>query len=125
MCSVPGKKGENLMRGKLSIASVSVVLSLAIVACAGTPGAEGKSESVSRADFGEDWPLTVDSGVLSCEDGGYVYFTADGTRYAVNGFAMTKGDAPRINTIWANDPTGLSPRKNIGPLIDRGLALCE
>jgi Protein of unknown function (DUF2511) len=110
---------------RLTIASVSVVLSLAIVACAGTTGE--KSERVSRADFGDEWPLTVDSGVLSCESGGFVYFTADadGTRYAVNGFAMTKGDAPRIDAIWANDPTGVGPRQNIGPLIDRGLALCD
>jgi hypothetical protein len=113
------------MRRRLTTASVFVVLSVAIVACAGTPGAGGKSERVSRADFGEEWPLTVDSGVLSCEEGGFVYFTADDTRYAVNGFALTKGDAPRIDAIWANDPTDASLRRNIGPLIDRGLALCE
>ena len=104
---------------------------LALAGCGGRDNGQGSaattgSQTVSRADFGEEWPLTVDSGVLSCEGAGSVYFTADdGRRYAVNGTAMTAGDAQRIDAIWADDPTGLSPKKNIGPLIDDGLKLCE
>ena len=103
--------------------AILLVPCLAVVACQST---EANSQPVSRANFGEEWPLTVDSGVLSCEGAGSVYFTADdGRRYAVNGTAMTAGDAQRINAIWADNPTGLSPKKNIGPLIDGGLKLCE
>jgi hypothetical protein len=107
---------------RLTLCSILVALSLAVVAC---QSAEGNSETVSRAGIGDQWPLTVDSGVLSCEGAGAVYFTADGTRYAVNGTAMTTEDAERITAIWADDPTGLSLKRNIGPLIDRGLKLCE
>jgi hypothetical protein len=42
--------------------------------------------------------------------------------YAVNGLAKGQGFKD-IEPIWADDPeTGL--KKNIGPIIDRGLALC-
>jgi hypothetical protein len=116
------------------------VVSLLMVACsAGSnerPSTEGASGSgttqpsrvpgmVTRADFGKDWPLTVDAGVLSCEGASAVYFTANGIRYAVNGSARTRKDAPDIDPIWAKDPRGYSPKKDIGPLIDRGLQLCE
>jgi hypothetical protein len=41
---------------------------------------------------------------------------------AVNGLAKRQGFKD-IEPIWADDPeTGL--KKNIGPIIDRGLALC-
>jgi hypothetical protein len=112
-------------RRTLTSLAILIAPCLAVVACQSTE-TEAKSQTVSRADFGEEWPLTVDSGVLSCEGAGSVYFTADdGRRYAVNGTAMTAGDAQRIDAIWADDPTGLSPKKNIGPLIDTGLKLCE
>ncbi|MGQ0846525.1 MAG: DUF2511 domain-containing protein [Sporichthyaceae bacterium] len=78
---------------------------------------------VSRATMGDQWPLTVDSGVLSCFAGG-VYFTTGGTRYTVNGIADSRGDGADIAPIWSksNNP---GPRKNIGPLIDTGLGLCN
>lgn len=85
----------------------------------------GTSVEVTRADFGRDWPLTVDSGVLSCEGAGAVYFTSGGTRYALNGLAQGQGDAPEVDPIWADNPSGFAPKKNIGPLIDRGLQLCD
>ena len=45
-----------------------------------------------------------------------MYFTAEGTRYAVNGTARTNGDASEIDGIWAADPTGVAPKKDIlGP----------
>jgi hypothetical protein len=107
----------------LTFLAIVTASSLAVVAC---ESAGASSRTVSRTDFGEEWPLTVDSGVLSCEGAGSVYFTSrDGKRYAVNGTAMTAGDAEQIDPIWEEDPRGLSPKKNIGPLIDEGLKLCE
>jgi hypothetical protein len=74
--------------------------------------------------MGKQWPLTVDSGTLSCDgsDGvGSVTFETGGKLYAVNGLARQDGYAD-ITPIWAKAGYGL--RKNIGPLIDRGLKLC-
>lgn len=81
-------------------------------------------ERISRDDFGADWPLTVSHGELRCEEPSAVVFTApDGTEYGVNGMATTQGYA-EIDPIWRRDPSGIVPRMDIGPLIDRGLELC-
>jgi hypothetical protein len=80
-----------------------------------------KSERVTRAQFGDEWPFTVDGGVLRRYPIGGVTFKANGTEYAVNGLAKGQGFKD-VKEIWADDPeTGL--RKNIGPIIDRGLEL--
>lgn len=88
--------------------------------------AEGPLE-VSRSDFGDDWPLTVERGTLACEEPSAVIFTTGGTTYAVNGMASgladQRGWEAEIDPIWAEGEA--APRKNIGPLIDRGLELCE
>ena len=71
--------------------------------------------------MGADWPLTVRAGKLSCDSGAVYFRPRGGPTYAVNGTALTRG-APRINPIWKKTMGEL--RNDIGPLIDRGLALC-
>ena len=90
--------------------------------------------SVSAADFGDAWPLTISSGILRCEKvlipgllGGsisVVVFDAAGKRYAVNGVAKSRRAGVPIDEIWAANPALPGAQKNIGPLIDRGLRLC-
>ena len=76
--------------------------------------------------MGGKWPLTVSDGVLACDgaDGvGEVTLKApDGTVYAVNGSAGSAG-AKDIGPIWASAGAGL--KKDISPLIQLGLALCD
>lgn len=83
---------------------------------------------ITKQEFGEKWPLTVDEGILACKGkGGFgeVIFKANGKTYAVNGIAMgTKKYIP-VDEIWANDPSASVLKKNIGPIIDRGLKLCQ
>jgi hypothetical protein len=85
---------------------------------------------ISRDDLGEQWPLTVDAGVLSCESHGggvhSVFFTdPEGKRYALNGKAEGHHpELPLIDQIWAPNPKVPELKINIGPLIDRGLELC-
>lgn len=102
-------------------ARVATTLGFAIVVgCAAAP----PGLSVSRAEFGDSWPLTVDRGTLRCEAPGAVIFQApDGSDYAVNGLASSQG-YPGIDPIWADDPDPLIPKLSIAPLVDRGLALC-
>lgn len=99
-----------------------LVIALMLGACGGA-GAE-VGEPVSRADFGDDWPLTVDTGELRCEGASAVVFVVDGTEYGVNGSALSAG-YPEIDPIWADDPSGNAPKMDIGPLIQAGLELCE
>jgi hypothetical protein len=101
---------------------------LLAVACSssGTDGGE-QSKEVTRADFGDAWPLLVDGGTLECKgsDGtGAVTFRTGGTTYAVNGLAKSQG-ARDIDKIWAPNPSIPGAKKNIGPLIDEGLRLCR
>jgi hypothetical protein len=85
----------------------------------------GNETSISSDEFGNEWPLTVDEGIVRCEGAGEVYFTADGTTYSVNGLAMGNSDLPDIDVIWADDPEISGLKINISPIIDRGLELCD
>lgn len=83
-------------------------------------------QKMSRADLGDDWPLTVESGIVRCEGAGEIYFdAANGTTYAVNGLALGRDTAPKIDPIWANNPDIKGTKINIGPIIDQGLELCD
>jgi hypothetical protein len=108
-----------------------------------------REQEVSSADLGENWPLTVERGTLVYEEPGAVLFVYEGTTYHLNGLA--KGIEKRdhrgwkdIDPLWAHDPDA-EPlerpadwdeeeegpwedypwKRNIGPLIQRGLALGE
>jgi len=83
---------------------------------------------ITKDDFGDDWPFTVDEGVLAGNGSGgigEVIFTVDGVTYAVNGTARGTGKYTEIDEIWADDPELAGLKKNIGPIIDRGLELCQ
>lgn len=79
-----------------------------------------KTLRVSAAEMGPDWPLTVDAGELRCLPPGAVVIRVGTQDYAVNGLTMARGFAS-IDPIWAVATT--SPRKDLSPLILRGLAL--
>lgn len=79
---------------------------------------------VSRDLLGDAWPLTVDDGVLACRDQAVV-FTSGGTVYAINGTAKQRGDYADIAPIWADHPTIEGLKKDLSPLLERGLALCQ
>lgn len=110
--------------GKASILVAAIALaSSGLVGC-GDTSSSGNSEAISEADFGNEWPFSVDEGVLRCEGAGAVVFEAEGTDYAVNGTASGQGYA-EIEPIWLEDPAAAGLKINIGPIIERGLALCE
>ena len=120
------------------LAAVIVLVLLAIGACApeetansgssgdnSPPSLAANEARMSRAELGDDWPLTTEEGIVSCEGAGEVYFTTNGTHYAVNGLANGLDNAPDIEAIWADDPKMKGLKINIGPIIDRGLELCD
>lgn len=118
------------MRGVLWFGAALLITTLA--SCGGSRsdsaqegGGSSNAALMSRDQLGSDWPLTVDEGAVRCEGAGEVYFEATGQTYAVNGTAMGMSDLPDIDAIWADDPETPGLKINIGPIIDRGLKLCD
>jgi hypothetical protein len=79
---------------------------------------------VSRTMLEDDWPLTVESGTLTCLEGRLLVFVTDnGKTYAVNGTAVGTKRWPQIREIAL--PTGVpGVIKSLQPLLTRGLPLC-
>lgn len=86
----------------------------------------GPGVEVYAHEYGRTWPLTVDHGTLRCdgEDKAVTFEAPDGTVYALNGPAKVRSLGIDIDPIQLRDPD--NPRRGgVGPLINRGLDLCE
>ncbi len=79
---------------------------------------------ISREEYGENWPFTVDSGRLECWRGPAAVFVTDGTVYQLNGVAKQMGHAP-IDPIWRDNPAIPGTKISLGPVIQRALKLCN
>lgn len=79
--------------------------------------------AVSRGDYGDKWPLTIDRGVLRCE-GGAITLEASGTMYALNPEAQQRHLGGALVPVWAPNPKVENARMSISSLIQDGLALC-
>lgn len=83
--------------------------------------------------FGDQWPLTVPYVVAHCKNitvaGRHLQVATvdapNGETYAVNGTAKDHGDHVDIDPIWAPHPDVSGLKRNIGPVTDAALALCD
>lgn len=73
---------------------------------------------ISRKDYGEKWPFTIDSAELSCTPPGIVTLWANDKTYALNDVAGSRGYA-KIDEI------SKGPQADTISFITKGLALCE
>lgn len=83
-------------------------------------------KEVTKAQFGDKWPLSVESGTLHCEGSktsGAVTLYADGITYALNLQAQSDGYAQPGN-IWLDDPEEAGQKIPVGPLVQEGMKLC-
>ncbi|MDW5609258.1 hypothetical protein [Mycolicibacterium sp. D5.8-2] len=83
---------------------------------------------VSEATWVGEWPLTVPEAVLGCVPVGpaampAVTLTVGDVVYGVNGTA--RRTYPGIEPIWKPDPEIPGARVNIGPMIGKGLRICD
>lgn len=104
----------------VTIFSIVVAMTL-ILACSG--GSEDAGV-VSAADFGDQWPLTVDGGKIECLAGSAIVIRVASTTYQLNGAAAAQGFRD-IDPIWKANPNPNIPKMNIGPLVSYGLDLCD
>ena len=88
---------------------------------------------VSRADLGDAWPFTVDSGVVACNhpSSEIVFFTSQSQKiYAIDevakGMEMAKGMKryADVREILRDHPSVAGSKVDIGPILDRGRKLC-
>jgi hypothetical protein len=113
--------------------ALAITGAVLLTGCGGSASGEGAGDgnaegAVSRAQFqsdGKKWPLTVDSGTLTCESGSRITFSSGDTTYAVNGLAKGDHKWADIDPIWADDGSGLGLKVDIGDLISAGQALCD
>lgn len=97
----------------------SLVLLTGLVACSG--------DEISKEQLGDDWPLTVESGVLKCIDDNGILLAiieVNGVEYQLNGAAKSMG-YENIDIIWSNNPSIPGARLSLSPLISKALELCN
>lgn len=80
-----------------------------------TPKSDGLV--VSQSDLG--WPLNIPGGVLKCSGNAVTLTTDQKTVYALNGNARGQAE----NNGWRDSQPFISG--DIGPLIAKGLTLCQ
>jgi hypothetical protein len=77
-----------------------------------------KGVYVTKSQYGDDWPFTIESGYVESVDYAVVFHGCNGTTYALNGIARGQGVYEEIDPIWK--PDGLGGRKSVGQLIQVG-----
>ena len=83
--------------------------------------------------FGAEWPFTVDSGTVKCEEPGALIFVSnEGDRhYSLNGTAKAQIGYPypnEVKDIWKFDPTMPAKYKlriSLLPIMDYARTLCR
>lgn len=79
---------------------------------------------MTRAQFGDSWPFTVDSGYLDCVPPSCAVFRTGSTTYGLNGLAKSR-DFQDVRPIWRDDPNAPGLKISIGPMIDLALKECQ
>lgn len=82
-------------------------------------------KEISKQDFGDKWPFTVDHGLLRCIPPGQVVFEVAGTAYAVNRVRQPVKHFPPADSILRAKPHGSSNKMSLAPIIGLGLDLCK
>lgn len=97
-----------------------------------TPGPNRPAGYISEETWANGpWPFTVPEGTLLCAPYGVggsqqsVTFVANRVMYAVNGTAKGAGQFEDIESIWKANPEIPGTKVNIGPVLEKGLSLCN
>ena len=106
----------------MTVLVVFYVLLAATAACLAMMGPFDAGTRVTRADLGPAWPLTIFEGTLRCEVGGAIILQHHGTEYNLTRHDQ-HGAYADVAGIQAEDVAG--NRKDLSPLIERGMRLCS
>ena len=99
---------------------LTTVLLFALAACGGGSD-EGKV--VDANEFGQAWPLSVESGVVTCESGNIALFTTEGTTYGLNPPALD-ANYPDVEPLRIANPAIPELKMDLGTLVNLALRQC-
>lgn len=104
-----------------SVLCLILLLTSAVIACS------DNSKSLTKDEFGEDWPFNVESGKVYCVDGIIVVFETNGNSYALNDAARLSGNYKNIRDILRPDANypGKKITMDLSLIEFEGLKLCE
>lgn len=91
-----------------------------------TDTSEGEAlsgELITKEEFGDKWPFTVDEGRIECRQAGALVFVSGEFEYQLNGMASQLGYAS-INSVWRWNPDIEGTRIPLTPVIQRAQSLC-
>ena len=114
---------------KRYVLGLTMLALLALAACGGNgDGDEGRV--ATAAEFGQAWPLSVESGVVSCVGGSDVaigreiaLITIDGTTYGLNSSAL-EANYPDLEALRIDNPAIPGVRLDLGTLISLAIRQC-
>jgi hypothetical protein len=93
-------------------------------------GCSQPGETITKDEYGNDWPYLVTSGRLYCDPpGSNVVMASGGKIYALNGRAIgnarKRGYIDARKSITQRDENGYFTIGNDRKIIERGLAMCN
>ncbi len=107
-----------------------LAVTVLLVGCGpSTPYADNpRTQKVSRAEYGERWPLTIAEAELDCVQPAAVILRSGPDIYALNGTAEATRKYKPIEPLLLPNPkpdqAKLGRRASLEPLVDAGLRLC-
>ncbi|WP_210649007.1 DUF2511 domain-containing protein [Nocardioides sp. SYSU D00065] len=93
-------------------------------ACSSPDKGFGESEEIGRSELGSEWPLNVDSALLTCLEGDVSVTIAGRTDY-IDTDVELQDLSRRFRRAWSHDPLRPDSRMSLRPLVDRGKSLCD
>lgn len=118
-------KARRIPPAGMRLPSLWLLLALLVtflVAC-GSSGLE-----VTKAQYGDAWPFSVDQGTLSCKTSGggrlrSAVFKFEDTEYALNAVAEGLG-YDSVEPIWRNRPQFFGVKADLAPMVALALQQC-
>ncbi len=108
------------------------IISLLLMACAGTALAAPKVITVSRFEMGKDsWAFNREEVMLTCRPGNALFVINPATlmQYPINDEAMAqvrsgKTTGQSIDVLLVDDPDNPGQKKSLKPFIEKAKTLC-
>ena len=108
------------------------IISLLLMACAGTALAAPKVITVSRFEMGKDsWAFNREEVMLTCRPGDALFVINPATlmQYPINDEAMSqvrsgKTTGQSIDVLLVDDPANPGQKKSLKPFIEKAKTLC-